>query len=467
MLEKKTILIADDEFNTRTALERFFKRKYAISTAADGSVALDLLRSQSFDLVLTDLRMPGADGMSVLKAAAEKGIPCVLLTAYGSITDAVQAVKLGAYDFVSKPVKLAQLETVIEAALSQKSAAVPPAAPGAPQKAAPAPGGFVTPDGIATPMAAVYDTARTVAPSRASVLLSGESGTGKEVIAKLIHENSGRAGAFVPVHCAALTSTILESELFGYEKGAFTGANERRSGKFELADKGTVFLDEIGEIDAATQVKLLRVLETRSFERVGGTETVHSDFRLISATNRDLKQMVREGSFREDLFFRLSVINLKLPPLRERRNEIPALVQKFAAEFAEENGMPNPGIAPETMQKLCDAPWHGNIRELRNCIESRVVLSGGKILSDSLLPPEFSSVETAPADSPAIPDALPAPDSPALDIHDAETKLIYQALEKCNGNRTQAAAMLGISRRTLQRKLSAFFPSEKKLGKKS
>ena len=464
---KKTILIADDEFNTRTALERFFKRKYAISTAADGSAALDLLKNQSFDLVLTDLRMPGADGMSVLKAAADKGIPCVLLTAYGSITDAVQAVKLGAYDFVSKPVKLAQLETVIEAALSQESAAaVPP--PSVPDKTAKKVDGIVTPDGISTPMAAVYDTARTVAPSRASVLLSGESGTGKEVIAKLIHENSGRTGAFVPVHCAALTSTILESELFGYEKGAFTGANETRSGKFELADKGTVFLDEIGEIDAATQVKLLRVLETRAFERVGGTQTVHSDFRLISATNRDLKQMVRDGSFREDLFFRLSVINLKLPPLRERRNEIPALVQKFAAEFASENGMPSPGIEPGTMQKLCNAPWHGNIRELRNCIESMVVLSGGKILSDSLLPPEFSTAEAenvSPAVAPDTP--ISFPESPELDIHDAEIKLIEQALEKCNGNRTQAAAMLGISRRTLQRKLSAFFPSEKKLGKKS
>ena len=463
---KKTILIADDEFNTRTALERFFKRKYAISTAADGSAALDLLRDQSFDLVLTDLRMPGADGMSVLKAASEKGIPCVLLTAYGSITDAVQAVKLGAYDFVSKPVKLAQLETVIEAALSQGSAAEPP--PPVPEEAVKKVDGIVTPDGISTPMAAVYDTARTVAPSRASVLLSGESGTGKEVIAKLIHENSGRTGAFVPVHCAALTSTILESELFGYEKGAFTGANETRAGKFELADKGTVFLDEIGEIDAATQVKLLRVLETRAFERVGGNQTVHSDFRLISATNRDLKQMVRDGSFREDLFFRLSVINLKLPPLRERRNEIPALVQKFAAEFAAENGMSFPGIEPGTMQKLCQAPWQGNIRELRNCIESMVVLSGGKILSDSLLPPEFLSAgveEVIPVSAPCS--QPPPPESQKLDIRDAEIKLIEQALEKCNGNRTQAAAMLGISRRTLQRKLSAFFPSEKKLGKKS
>jgi len=449
MADRKKILIADDEFNTRTALERYFRRKYDIGTAADGAEALRLIAGEDFDLVLTDLRMPGADGMAVLKAAAGKGIPCVLLTAYGSITDAVQAVKLGAYDFVSKPVKLDQLEAVAEAALKngkttvqteEKKIVVPP------------PRGVVTPEGISTPMKAVYDTARTVAPSRASVLLRGESGTGKEVIARLIHETSGRTGAFVPVHCAALTATILESELFGYEKGAFTGANERKTGKFEQADKGTLFLDEIGEIDAATQVKLLRVLETRAFERVGGIETVHSDFRLISATNRDLRQMVRDGSFREDLFYRLSVINLELPPLRERRNEIPALVREFAAEFASENGRKTPEIPPETMRKLCGAPWPGNIRELRNCIESMVVLSTGDVLDVSLLPPEMESeVRSAQVEKPQ--EGSPSAQG-GMAIRDAESRLIEQALEKCGGNRTKAAEMLGISRRTLQRKLA-------------
>ena len=455
MSDRKNILIADDEFNTRTALERFFKRKYAIKTAADGAEALALLESGDFDLVLTDLRMPGADGMSVLKAASAKKIPCVLLTAYGSINDAVQAVKLGAYDFVSKPVKLNQLETVIEAALVKNVSETP--APETEKENISLPAGIVSPDGIDSPMQAVYDTARTVAPSRASVLLSGESGTGKEVVARLVHESSGRKGAFVPVHCAALTSTILESELFGYEKGAFTGANERRAGKFELADKGTVFLDEIGEIDAAAQVKLLRVLETRSFERVGGNETIHSDFRLISATNRDLKKMVREGTFREDLFFRLSVINLKLPPLRERRKEIPALIRHFVAEFSSENGMKEPEIAPETLEKLCSAPWEGNIRELRNCIESMVVLSGGKKLTDALLPPEIFSIESEsyePVEPENVPVIEPEKKTGGMAIRDAEDKLIEQALEKCGGNRTKAAEMLGISRRTLQRKLA-------------
>ncbi len=453
MSDRKKILIADDEFNTRAALERFFKRKYAVSTAADGGEALKLLESGTFDLVLTDLRMPGADGMSVLRAAAEKKTPCILLTAYGSINDAVQAVKLGAYDFVSKPVKLNQLETVMDAALAGGSVNVPPQQTSAEKSEH----SISLPDGMATPMRAVYDTARTVAPSRASVLLHGESGTGKEVIARLIHENSGRSGAFVAVHCAALTSTILESELFGYEKGAFTGANERRAGKFELADRGTIFLDEIGEIDAATQVKLLRVLETRSFERVGGIETVKSDFRLISATNRDLKQMVREGTFREDLFYRLSVINLELPPLRERRGEIPYLVERFLREFAEENNKKIETVTPEAMGKLCQARWQGNIRELRNCIESMVVLAPGSVLDESLLPRSVS--EDEPVFAPQITEKsageIENPVENALDIRDAELKLIEQALEKCGNNRTRAAEMLGISRRTLQRKLAA------------
>ena len=455
MSDRKKLLIADDEFNTRAALERYFKRKYRIETAADGEEAIALIGQTDCDLVLTDLRMPGADGMSVLKAAAARGIPCVLLTAYGSITDAVSAVKLGAYDFVSKPVKLNQLETVVEAALARGSApAEKEPVPVRPTASAPVPEGIVTPEGKNTPMLAVYETARTVAPSRASVLLRGESGTGKEVIARLIHETSGRQGPFVAVHCAALTSTILESELFGYEKGAFTGANERRSGKFEQADKGTVFLDEIGEIDAATQVKLLRVLETRSFERVGGTETVKSDFRLISATNKDLRKMVQEGTFREDLFYRLSVINLELPPLRERREEIPALVEKFTAEFARENGRNIPTVTPEVMAQLVNAPWRGNIRELRNCIESMVVLSRGDVLDKVDLPGQETNT-TLITHSEAVAAKKPSvPESSGLGLREAEIKLIEQALEKCGGNRTKAAELLGISRRTLQRRLA-------------
>ena len=451
-MNETRILIADDEVNTRIALERYFKRKYTIRTAADGEEALALLSGETFDLVLTDLRMPGADGMSVLKAASGKDIPCILLTAYGSITDAVKAVKLGAFDFVSKPIKLNQLETVIEAALSPRDSGKA-AKPGKVSGQAPE---IVQPTQLSDPMKAVYDTACAVAGSRASVLLYGESGTGKEVIANLIHRQSGRKGAFVPVHCAALTSTILESELFGYEKGAFTGAAERRIGKFEQADQGTVFLDEIGEIDASTQVKLLRVLESRAFERVGGTETVKSDFRLISATNKDLRQLVHEGRFREDLFYRLSVINLELPPLRKRREEIPALVNNFIREFAQENNRPVPEITPAAMEKLCQANWQGNIRELRNCIESMVVLSSGSILDIKDIPAGITPV--LPANDITIsPSGEPAPApaaSKVLGIKDTEYKLIEQALEQCGGNRTRAAEVLGISRRTLQRKLA-------------
>ena len=451
MVEKKTILIADDEFNTRTALERFFKRKYAISTAADGSEALALIGQQQFDLVLTDLRMPGADGMSVLEAASKKGIPCVLLTAYGSITDAVQAVKLGAYDFVSKPVKLNQLETVIEAALSQKvpeKVSVKVQLP--PKKEL---SGIVAPDGIATPMLGVYETARTVAPSRASVLLSGESGTGKEVIARLIHENSGRSGAFIPVHCAALTSTILESELFGYEKGAFTGANERRSGKFELADKGTVFLDEIGEIDAATQVKLLRVLENRTFERIGGTETLTSDARIVAATNRDLAKMVSEGTFREDLYYRLNVVTVHLAGLRERKEDIPLLIKHFMDMVCRDNGRDLLKISPEAMKALERYDYPGNIRELRNSIERMVVLARGDTLELADVPEHILNF------APAAPEKAVVTEPAKLNLGGNERKLIEQALKSANGNRTHAAEILGISRRTLHRRLNEYAAS--------
>ena len=289
------LLIVDDEFNTREALVRFLGKKFEVSSASNGAEAIAALQKEDFDLILTDLRMPEADGMSVLEAAMGKAnrAKCILLTAYGSINDAVKAMKKGAFDFVTKPVKLAKLEEVIAAALASKSAekAAPAALDAAGEKVdAPAvmPPAVVPPAAESDPMYKIFNTALTIAPSRSTVLLTGESGTGKEVIARFIHDNSRRKGLFVPVHCAALTATLLESELFGYEKGAFTGAAERRRGRFELADGGTVFLDEIGEIDASTQVKLLRVLESRSFERVGGTETIHSDIRVIAATNRDL-----------------------------------------------------------------------------------------------------------------------------------------------------------------------------------
>lgn len=450
MADRPEILIVDDEHNTREALARYLRGRFSVTTAADGEVAIELLKERNFDLVLTDLRMPNADGMSVLEATRSKADRplCILLTAYGSIGDAVAAVKQGAFDFVPKPVKLDKLEEVIDAALAsrhpaaekQSSAASAPEGGSDSELVFPAPGSD-------DPMGRIMEMVATVAPTRSTVLLTGESGTGKEVIARLIHDRSGRTGYFVPVHCAALTSTLLESELFGYEKGAFTGASERRKGRFELADHGTIFLDEIGEIDAATQVKLLRVLESRSFERVGGTETVKVDVRLIAATNRDLRKMVAEKSFREDLFYRLSVVNLELPPLRERRGEIPVLIRRFIAEFAKENQREVDGIEPDALERLVQYDWPGNIRELRNCIECMVVLAKEHELTLADIPENIREAQPAAA----------APEKKELPVgtfEATERELIEKALAECNGNRTAAAKLLGISRRTLHRRLA-------------
>jgi len=450
MPERAKILIADDEYNTREALANYLKRRYDVSAAADGGEAIELLKKQDFDLVLTDLRMPEADGMSVLGAARSKANQpvCILLTAFGSISEAVQAVKRGAFDFLAKPIKLGVLEKKIEAALAAKHPQPdPPTTAAQPPTSAPKPsssGGPLLPDDPRDPMSRVLATAAKAAPSRTTVLLTGESGSGKEVVARFIHDRSGRTGLFVPVHCAALTPTLLESELFGHEKDAYTGATQQRRGRFELADGGTLFLDEIGEISPETQIKLLRVLESRAFERVGGTETITVDARVVAATNRDLKKMVAEHTFREDLYYRLAVVTLELPPLRERRMEIPLLAEKFVREFARENQRGELKIAPELMRKLENHPWSGNIRELRNCLESMVVLSSGDTLTADDLPPQFR-------DAPA---AAPAAESGSGTLESSERELIARALEHCNGNITRAAQELGISRRTLHRRLA-------------
>ena len=447
MADRPEILIVDDEHNTREALARYLKGRFSVTTAADGEMAIELLKERNFDLVLTDLRMPNADGMSVLEATRSKADRplCILLTAYGSIGDAVAAVKQGAFDFVPKPVKLDKLEEVIDAALASRQAAAAPEVAAPETEAAGEESDLVFPvPGSADPMGRIMEMVATVAPTRSTVLLTGESGTGKEVIARLIHDRSGRTGYFVPVHCAALASTLLESELFGYEKGAFTGASERRKGRFELADHGTIFLDEIGEIDAATQVKLLRVLESRSFERVGGTETVKVDVRLIAATNRDLRKMVAEKSFREDLFYRLSVVNLELPPLRERREEIPVLIHRFIAEFARDNQREVDGIEPDALARLVHYDWPGNIRELRNCIECMVVLAKGRKLSVADIPENIREAR------PVVPEEK-TKELPVGTFEATERELIEKALAECNGNRTAAADAEQLHRRLAEK----------------
>lgn len=455
MADPVKLLVVDDEFNTRQALMRYLGRKFDVTGAENGAEAVEQLKKHDFALVLTDLRMPDADGMSVLDAAMSKAHPpkCIMLTAYGSISEAVTAMKKGAFDFVTKPVKLAKLEEVISAALAaaEKEPNTVEIAAVSTTKEIPAVQtplitgkNIVPPQSENDPMQKIYRTALAVAPSKSTVLLTGESGTGKEVVARFIHDNSQRKGLFVPVHCAALTATLLESELFGYEKGAFTGANERRRGRFELADGGTVFLDEIGEIDAATQVKLLRVLENRSFERVGGTETLNCDLRVIAATNKDLREMVKNGSFREDLFYRLSVINLELPPLRNRRSEIPRLAQSFAAEFSAENGK-TVTFSDAALEKLQHKIWQGNIRELRNCIECLVVLATDKTVLQADDIPEDTIAET---------ENIIEINANPLNLDHSEKELILRALAECNNNRAAAARALGISRRTLYRKIA-------------
>ncbi len=448
MNDKPVILIVDDEKNTREGLARALRDEYYVAEAENGLRALEWLETRHADVVLSDLRMPGMDGLALLSRllAHEPRPVLILLTAYGSIETAVEAMKRGAYDFLAKPVNLDRLELLLKRALTERRLG---AENQRLKEQLDSKYGFENIVGASAAMQEVFDLIRQVAPTRATVLIQGESGTGKELVARALHQCSPRAqGPFIPVHCAALAPTLLESELFGHEKGAFTGALERRRGRFELADGGTLFLDEIGEIDPSLQVKILRVLEERKFERVGGTETVDVDVRLVAATNRDLKQMVENGRFREDLFYRLYVVNMTLPPLREREGDVVLLAQHYLKALAAENGRKVLGITPDAMDALAAYPWPGNVRELRNVIERMVVLSS----SDKL------TVRDLPA-------SLRAPSGgargggggrPGLVLRDAERQLIEEALRRHKGSRTRAALELGISRRTLHRKLNEF-----------
>ncbi len=449
------LLIVDDERTTREALMRFLRKHFNVTGAEDGTVAVNLLKSNPCDIVLTDLRMPGADGMQVLQYAMSLPKPPVVLvfSAYGGVSEAVAAVKAGAFDFVVKPVKLDDLEVKLNMALAaRRSREASESADAAALSSGPAPksrpetdGGQVI--GASPAMRELLAAIETAAPTRATVLLTGESGTGKEVAARMIHEKSGRRGRFVPVHCAALAETLLESELFGHEKGAFTGAVETRKGRFEIAADGTLFLDEIGEISPATQVKLLRVLETRVFERVGGTEELRSTARIVAATNKDLARMTAEGTFREDLFYRLNVINLRMPPLRERTGDIPLLAEAFLQEFAEEDGRTITGFTPEAMAAMCAYSWPGNVRELRNTVERMAVFASGDLIGIDDLPEQIRTPGAAFAGENA---------ASSLDLGNNERKLIERALAECGNNRTKAAEKLGISRRTLHRKIREF-----------
>jgi len=377
-----SVLIVDDEKHSREGLQQALAENYDVSLAASADEAFNLMDAQPFDVVLTDLRMPGKSGLKVIdRALALTNKPAVLMmTAYGNIDTAVEAMRRGAVDFLTKPVNIERLDVLIRRALKAKSLEVE-----VQQLHERLDEKFSVDEivGESPLLKDVIERVKKVAHSRATVLIEGESGTGKELIAQAIHQWSPRSrGPFIAVHCAALSESLLESELFGHEKGSFTGATERRIGRFESADGGTLFLDEIGEISASIQVKLLRFLETKAIDRVGGSRTIELDVRLVTATNRNLEQLVREGKFRDDLYFRLDVVRFVMPPLRERVGDIPALIAHFIRIYSEENGVPPLEIEPGAMKTLQAYSWPGNIRELRNFCENAVVLHKGGKLSE-------------------------------------------------------------------------------------
>lgn len=454
-----TILIVDDEKHTREGLRASLEDSFDTYVAANIQEALNVLEHETVDLVLTDLRLGGEDGMELIDKVLAKPHPpiVIMMTAYGSVDAAVEAMKRGAYDFVTKPLNIDRVELLINRALRSRKTEEEVVEL---KKQVENRYGLERLIGDSAVMQEVYDTIKQVAPTRATVLIQGESGTGKELVAQAIHALSGRPKhKFVAVHCAALSPQLLESELFGHEKGAFTGAVERRIGRFEQASGGTVFLDEIGEIDATTQVKLLRVLgEERSFERVGGNTSIKVDVRLVAATNKDLARLVEEGKFRDDLFFRLSVVPIYMPPLRARKEDIPLLVQTFLKQFATENNRPIREITVDAMQAILRYDWPGNVRELRTAIEHGVVMANGPKITLRDLPGPVRDGSTPSLGTKAGGLSLPTPKFPTskgehFNLQATEARLILQALQETEGNVTRAAKKLGISRRTLHRKL--------------
>jgi len=442
---KAKLLVVDDEKNTRDALRRALEDAFEVYLAVNVESAQNILKADSMDVVLTDLRLGSESGMDMIKLCQRQSPapPCIVMTAYGSVESAVEAMRQGAYDYLTKPLDLDRAQLLLKRAIqtirveqeNQNLRAQLDRSFGLDRIL-----------GRSGEMEKVLDRVRQVADSKASVLLEGESGTGKELVARAVHGlSSRRSGPFVAVHCAALSPQLLESELFGHEKGSFTGATERRIGRFEQANGGTIFLDEIGEIDATTQVKLLRVLGERSLERVGGNRLIEVDVRLVAATHRSLEQLVRERKFREDLYFRIRVVQIHLPPLRDRPEDIPLLAEAFRQEYGKENGKGGVVFSPESMALLMKYSWPGNVRELRTAVEHGVVLSQGNMIEPNDLP---SAIRRGQGVVPLSKGMEP----PKLE--DVERGAIEVALEKSGKNITEAAKALGISRRTLHRKLA-------------
>ena len=445
--QKPAILIVEDEPKMRRLLElQLAEDGFQAHTAADAEAGLKLLSKEKFDLIVTDLKLPGMNGLEFLQAAKRinADLPVVVMTAHGTIESAVEAMKNGASDYVLKPFSLAELVLVIRKELASHELRQEN------RNLREALGQRYQYENIIArgeKMQAVLALVERVAPTNATVLIGGESGVGKDLIARAIHEHSRRAsGPFIKINSTAIPETLLESELFGYEKGAFSGATSAKPGKFELADKGTLFLDEIGDIPGAIQVKLLRVLQEREFERLGGTKTLKVDVRLIAATNRDLRAALEEGTFREDLYYRLNVIAIDIPPLRDHKEDVPALADFFLQKFARESNKKMDGITPAAMKFLEGYHWPGNVRELQNTIERGVTLASGATLDVADFHLDSPSQRMPVGAIPVIP--------AGLTLEQWEEEMIREALRQADGNKSQAARALGLSRNALRYRLS-------------
>jgi DNA-binding NtrC family response regulator len=446
MARSGRILVVDDEANARTALAELLREEgLAVETAADAFKALGKFESFMPQVVITDLKMPGMDGIELVKKlrATEDAPAVIVMTAFGAVESAIEALRAGAEEYLTKPLNFDELLIVVDKVLANVALRRETVQLRKRVGERVAPGNMV---GSSPPMQRVFEIVDQVAPSRATVLITGESGTGKELVANAIHQRSPRArGPFIKLHCAALAESLLESELFGHEKGSFTGATARKDGRFSLADGGTLFLDEIGEISPSLQVKLLRFLQEQEFERVGGTQTIHVNVRVIAATNRDLKEEVARGRFREDLFYRLNVVNIETPPLRERRSDIPAIAKFFLDRYARDNGKLLEALSPQALELLVAYDWPGNVRELENAIERAVVLANSTELDVRHLPPSVRPV--------GINGAPPIPGSTMAEL---ERYAILETLKAAGGSTSKAAEMLGISARTIQYRLHQY-----------
>lgn len=463
-----TLLIVDDEKSTRDGLRMALEDTFDCYVAADIGEAMTLLKSEPIDLMLTDLRLAGESGMDLLDQTLTLPSPpvAIMMTAYGSVDTAVEAMRRGAWNFVTKPLNLDEVELLLKRALRSRSleksnVRLEKENKQLRQKSGDRKLGLENLIGQSSAMREVGELVTQVAPTRATVLIQGESGTGKELVAHAIHELSGRpSDKLLVVNCAALSPQLLESELFGHEKGAFTGASQRRIGRFEQANGGTLFLDEIGEIDLATQVKLLRALSERTIERVGSNTPIKVDVRIITATNKDLRALASKGEFREDLFFRLNVVRILMPTLRERHDDVVILAQSFLREFSLENKKEIKPLTDDALSLLRSYQWPGNVRELRTAIEHGVVMSNDEVIDTKHLPyfltgndTELTATSAPSAEQISEKNEMQLDSEQEFNLHALEIRAIQRALQHTNNNRTDAARLLGISRRTLQRKL--------------